>query len=226
MKDAHIVRAYDDELKRLQNLLFEMGGRCEAQLADAIRALETRDPELAATVVRQDMLVDALEMEIEGLVLRLFALRQPLAVDLRQVLSSLKMAAWLERVGDYAKNVAKRTIELLREPPAPPTRSVVELGRRVQAQLNTCLDAVAKMDLERAETVWRGDRELDELYLAASQETTTCMRANPDSVPACTQLAFIAKNLERIGDLATNIVEVLHFSVTGRRLTEPRPRGD
>lgn len=225
MANRHILSSYDDELRRLERLILEMGGHCEELLAQALEALSTRDADLAAEAVRHDIAIDALEREIEGLVVRLFALRQPLAVDLRQTLAALRMSSWLERVGDYAKNIGKRTLPLLDLPPLPPIAGVIELGRLVQRQLHDATQAVADLDVERAGAVWRGDSEIDAVHLRVTQSIIDHMRTDPDRAEACTHLVFIAKNLERIGDLSTNIAELLHFSVTGDRMLDPRPKG-
>ena len=223
--NRHILSSYDDELRRLERLILEMGGHCEELLAQALEALANRDADLAAEAIRHDIAIDALEREIGGLAVRLLALRQPMAVDLRQTLAALRMSSWLERVGDYAKNIGKRTLPLLDLPPLPPTGGVIELGRLVQRQLHDATQAVADLDVARAGAVWRGDSEIDAVHLRVTQSIIEHMRTDPDRAEACTHLVFIAKNLERIGDLSTNIAELLHFSVTGDRMLDPRPKG-
>lgn len=221
----HIVHSYDRELRRVDTLIAEMGGHCEAQLASAIRALEKRDTPLAEETVGRDIVIDALEHEIEGLVVRLLALRAPVADDLRHVLAALKISSALERVGDYAKSIAKRSIELSLVPPVPALTSVLELARRVEVELHDCLNAVATFDTERAIEVWRSDREIDDLHASAMKEIFTCMTADSSVIAPCSNLQFVAKNLERIGDLATNMAEMVQFYATGQRIEGPRPKG-
>ncbi|HYD30858.1 MAG TPA: phosphate signaling complex protein PhoU [Azospirillaceae bacterium] len=221
----HIVHAYDRELRRLDTLIAEMGGHCEAQLTSAIRALEKRDAPLAEETIGKDIVIDALEHEIESLVVRLLALRAPVADDLRHVLAALKISSALERVGDYAKNIAKRSLELNKAPPVAAMPSVLKLARQVQAELNDCLDAVASFDPERAIEVWKSDAEIDDLHAASMKEIFACMTADSSLIGPCSSLLFVAKNLERVGDLATNMAEMVQFYATGQRIAEPRPKG-
>ncbi len=220
----HIHHSYDVELSRLEAILAEMGGRCEQQIELALRALETRDDETARRVVAADQNVDRLEREAEELVVRLFALRQPVAVDLRTVLGALKVANGYERIGDNIKHIAKRTLELNAAASVAAMAEVVELGRAVQAALHAANNAAARRDADAAIRVWESDAGIDEQYLRASNAISACSEADPRQGGACLHLHFVAKALERIGDHATNLSEVVAFQVLGRRLPEDRPK--
>ncbi|MBL8831745.1 MAG: phosphate signaling complex protein PhoU [Rhodospirillales bacterium] len=226
MANEHIVKSYDEELKRLTNLLARMGGLVESQIATAIQAVVQRDAELAATVVSVDVKVDDLEREIDDQVLRVMALRQPVAGDLRLVLGALRIGADLERAADYAKNVAKRASVLAQVPPLRPVHSIPRMGAMVREMLKDVLDAFAAQDLVKAVSVWNRDEELDEMYSSLFRELLTYMMEDPRNISGSTHLLFIAKNIERIGDHTTNIAETIHFLVKGVPLREARPKGD
>ena len=226
MVSEHIIKSYDEELRRLDNAITQMGGLAETQLASAIEAMVKRDSRLAADVVEADARVDQLEHDIEGLALRLLALRQPMAVDLRQILAALKTASDLERIGDYATNVAKRSIVLNQSPPVKPAFSIPRMGRLGQAMIKDVLDAYVERDADKALLVWARDEELDEMYTSFFRELLTYMIEDPRNITACTHLLFMAKNIERIGDHATNIAETLYFMVHGTPLTMARPKRD
>ena len=226
MVSEHIIKSYDEELRRLDNAITQMGGLAETQLANAIEAVVKRDSRLAADVVEADARVDELEQEIEGLALRLLALRQPMAVDLRQILAALKTASDLERIGDYATNVAKRSIVLNQSPPVKPAFSIPRMGRLGQAMIKDVLDAYVERDADKALLVWARDEELDEMYTSLFRELLTYMIEDVRNITACTHLLFMAKNIERIGDHATNIAETLYFMVHGTPLTMARPKRD
>ncbi|HVM81580.1 MAG TPA: phosphate signaling complex protein PhoU [Stellaceae bacterium] len=226
MVSEHIVKSYDEELRRLDNAITQMGGLAETQLATAIDAVMKRDSRLATEVVESDPRVDQLEGEIEQLAVRLLALRQPMAVDLRQILAALKTASELERIGDYAANVAKRSIVLNQTPPVRPAFSVPRMGRLAQAMIKDILDAYVERDADKALLVWARDEELDEMYNSLFRELLTYMIEDPRNITPCTHLLFIAKNIERIGDHATNIAETLYFMVHGHPLQQARPKRD
>jgi phosphate transport system protein len=225
MASEHIVKSYDQELKHLQRLIARMGGLAEQQLAQAIEAVEERDSALAARIIAADRQVDDLEAEVDAHVVNLLARRQPMAVDLREIVAALKIGTFLERIADYAKNVAKRTIELAQAPAVQPAYSVPRLGRYALGMLKDVLDAYNGKDAEKAREVWSRDGELDDLYNSLFRELLTYMMEDPRSIGVCTHLLFIAKNLERIGDHATNVAENVHFQVTGRTIGGERPRG-
>jgi phosphate transport system protein len=219
------VKSYEDELNTLMAECARMGGLAEAQVADALEAVVRRDQSLAANVVSRDEKLDVLETEIERKAIRLIALRQPLANDLRRTVGAMKIAHNLERVGDLAKNIAKRGLVLVEaEPMTPLARSIERMGRLVVTRLKSVLDAYTGSDVERAVSVWSRDDEVDEHYNSLFRELLTYMMADPRTITACAHLLFIAKNLERIGDHATNIAEIIYFEATGDEMTAERPK--
>ena len=222
----HIVKSFDEELERLTKTIVRMGGMAEAELASAVEALRRRDGELASKVVQQDREVDQLETEISDTSVHMLALRQPMAGDLRVVVSALKISSDLERIGDYAANVAKRVLALNQLPPMEPAGSIPRMARLVQNNIKEVLDAYVNRDAEAAMRVWKQDEEVDEMYTSLFRELLTYMMEDPRNITPCTHLIFIAKNIERIGDHATNIAEVIHFLVEGTTIEEARPKGD
>ena len=222
----HIVTSYAQELQRLRDLMTQMGGMVESQLALATQAVADDDAALATRAVEEDQAVDALEREAEQLVIRMLALRQPLANDLRQIVAALKITAAMERIGDYAKNVAKRSI-VLRQFPLPfSLTGLMAMSRLVQENLRLVIDAVGENDPVKAVQAWRADQAIDDLYNSIFRELVTYMMEDGRSITPCTHLLFMAKNLERIGDHATNIAETVHYAATGETLAEERPKGD
>jgi phosphate transport system protein len=226
MPAEHIVKSYDEELTRLRNMIVEMGGLAESQLSAAIDAVAKRDSALAALVVEGDAKVDDLERELDNLAIRLLALRQPMARDLREIFAALKIGADLERICDYAANVAKRSIALAQSPPIQPVHALPRMGALALALIKDVIDAYVEKDADKALEVWRRDEELDEMYSSLFREFLTYMMEDPRNIGACTHLLFMAKNIERIGDHATNIAEDLYYLVHGTPLTEVRPKGD
>jgi phosphate transport system protein len=222
----HIVKSYEQELRRLRDLLVEMGGLVEAQLATATIAVVEQDTDAATRSVEQDPAVDALEREVESFVIRLLALRQPVAGDLRQIVAALKMSSDLERIGDYSANVAKRSIVLSQFSLPFKLGGLANMARLVQESLKLTIDAIGDEDADKAIQVWRSDGAVDDIYTAIFRELVTYMMEDPRNITPCTHLLFIAKNLERIGDHATNIAETVHFAATGDSLPEVRPKGD
>jgi phosphate transport system protein len=222
----HIVRSYAQELQRLRDLITEMGGLVENQVALAAQAVATGDSDLAARAVEQDPAVDAMERDAEQFVIRMLALRQPMAADLRQIVAALKIIGALERIGDYAKNVAKRSMVLAAQPALPMSLSgLAHMARLVQENLKLTMDAFGEGDAAKALQVWRSDRAVDDLYDTIFRELVTYMMEDPRNITPCTHLLFIAKNLERIGDHSTNIAETIHYAVTGESLPDARPKG-
>jgi phosphate transport system protein len=222
----HTVRSFSADLEDLSGDLARMGGLAEDMLSDAIQAISTRDLALADTVVARDPQVDNLQIEAEKKILRLLALRQPLARDLRQTISALKIAAELERIGDLAKNIAKRAKVLDTIEPVAALKGVARMGKLVSAQLKRVLDAYSALEPDAANKVWTRDEEVDEHYQSLFREVVTYMIEDPRTISACAHLLFVAKNLERIGDHCTNIAEEIHFLVTGETLTSERPKVD
>jgi phosphate transport system protein len=203
-----------------------MGGLAEAQLANAIEAIAKRDGKLAEAAIGSDERVDKIQQTIEEQALKVLALRQPLAIDLRATLAAIKIANELERIGDLAKNIGKRALVLNREPPIRLTQSLARMGRQTLAQLKMVLDAYSDRDAEAARNVWRHDEEIDELYNSLFRELLTYMMEDPRTIGLCTHLLFIAKNMERAGDHATNIAETVYHMVTGSYMRIDRPKAD
>jgi phosphate transport system protein len=224
----HTVKSYEEELNTLSAECARMGGLTEAQVADAITAVVKRNQELATNVVTRDDRLDIAEREIERRSLRLIALRQPMADDLRRTVSAMKIANNLERCGDLAKNIAKRTLVIIESDPLTPlTRSIDRMGKLVVQRLTAVLDAYAREDLERALAVWSQDEDVDEHYNSLFRELLTYMMSDPRTINPCAHLLFVAKNLERIGDHATNIAEIVHYQITGEDMIAPvRPKTD
>jgi phosphate transport system protein len=227
MSDAeHIVKSYEQELKRLRDMMTQMGGLVENQVALATRAVVQGDNTAAGQTVEEDPAVDALERQVEQFVIRLLALRQPMAADLRQIVAALKITGDLERIGDYAANVAKRSIVLEQFSLPFSLAGVANMARLVQENLRLIVDAIGEGDADKAVQVWRSDQAVDDLYNSIFRELVTYMMEDARNITPCTHLLFIAKNLERIGDHATNIAENVHYAVTGEVLPDSRPKGD
>jgi phosphate transport system protein len=222
----HIVTSFEEALDSINESLARMGGLAEKQLADSIEAITRRDRALAEQTVASDKQIDALEVDIEAQALRLIALRQPMAIDLRETVSAIKISSDLERIGDLAKNISKRALAVDQASPGRAMQGLERMGRQVLNQLKEVLDAYAQRDNERAMVVWRRDEEIDEMYNSLFRELLTYMMEDPRTISLCTHLLFVAKNLERIGDHSTNIAETIQFLVTGQALGENRPKGD
>ena len=222
----HLVKSFDGDLKKLIDLLLRMGGIVETQVALASEAMIEHDTDAANRAVEEDLKVDALEREVEQLVIRMLALRQPMAADLRLVVAALKITGDLERIGDYAANVAKRCIVLAQFPMSWSLGGLGHMTSLVQEQLKTIMDALDTSDAGKAMEVWRSDRAVDDIYNTIFRELITYMMEDPRNITPCTHLLFIAKNLERIGDHATNIAETIYYSVKGEALTDARPKGE
>jgi len=222
----HTVRSYSLELERLSNLLTQMGGVAEAQVKAAVAAVARRDATLAAQVMQADQRLDDYERAIDGEAIRLLALRQPMAQDLREIVSALKVSADLERIGDYAANIAKRSLALAQVPVVRPAAAIPRMGRLVEEMLKDVIDAYIERDVDKAIAVRERDEDLDGLYTSLFREVLTDMMEDPRTITPCTHLLFMAKNLERIGDHATNIAETIHFLVRGHALAGDRQKGD
>ncbi len=220
-----MTRTYQAELRQLVAEVIRMGGLAEAQVVDAVDAVVRRDVPLAQALIVRDLRLDTLQSEVERRALDLIATHQPGHADLRRAISTLKLAMNLERCGDLARNIAKRSLVLSAgEPLLPLTGAIERMGRLVSARLREVLDAYAAGDVEPALDVWRRDGEVDEHYESLFRELLSLMTNHPGSVAAGAHLLFIAKNLERIGDHATNIAEILHFQMTGQELIGERPK--
>lgn len=222
----HIVKSYESELCELDNAISRMGGLTESMLARSSEALVKRDTTLAANVIQADRQVDALEYEINSHVNRLLALRQPMADDLRAVISSLKISSDLERIGDLSKNIAKRTITLSNSTPIGAVHTIQRMSSLVQSMVHNVLDAFLERDEEKANEVRGQDEAVDQLHTSLFRELLTYMMEDPRNITPCTHLLFIAKNVERAGDHATNIAESVLFLVTGVIPDNDRPKDD
>jgi len=222
----HTVKSFGEQLEALSALVAQMGGLAEAQFASAIEAIARRDSVAAERAVAGDARIDEIQLEIEERALKLLALRQPMAVDLRETLAAIKTAAELERIGDLAKNIAKRALVLNREPPIRLTQSLARMGKAAQNQLKQVLDAFSSRNAEEAETVWNRDGEIDEIYNSLFRELLTYMMEDPRTIGLCTHLLFVAKNIERSGDHCTNIAEVVYHMVRAGHLATNRPKAD
>ena len=223
----HTLKRFDEELERLSSTISEMGGLAETALTQCLIALRQGDSEVAEQVIGADARVDALDNAVQEQTVKLLALRQPMAVDLRVILSSIKIAAALERIADYAKNTAKRTIVLNSATTTPPAAvtGIDRLGRLVRTALKDVLDAFAHGDVAKAHDVWERDEEIDQVYTGLFRELLTYMMEDPRTITACTHLLFMAKNIERAGDHVTNIAELVSFRTTGHGFDEARPKG-
>jgi phosphate transport system protein len=224
--NSHIVKAFDADLGELQKKIAEMGGIAEKMVSDAMDALQRRDLDLAVVVRSTDQRLDALQREIEESAILLIARRQPMAIDLRDVVATIRIASDLERTGDLAKNIAKRSMAI--QPGIQFPRAVtglVHLSRLSLTQLKIVLDAYTARSVDQALEVWKTDSDIDALYTSIFRELLTYMMEDPRNITFCTHLLFCAKNLERIGDHATNIAETIYYLVTGSTLPTDRPKG-
>ncbi|SHE55197.1 phosphate uptake regulator, PhoU [Loktanella atrilutea] len=227
VKEQHISSAYDRDLDAITTLILKMGGLVEDAILQAAESLANRDVELAEKVRAGDKAIDALEMEISEAAARTIALRAPVSKDLRSVLTVLRLAAALERIGDYAKNMAKRTSVLVDMTPiAGAEASLRRMAREVQGMLKDTLDAYIKGDAQMAEDVRQHDQDVDQMYNALFREFLTFMMEDPRNITACMHLHFMAKNIERMGDLTTNMAEQVIYLITGEMPEEARPKSD
>jgi phosphate transport system protein len=222
----HIAKAYDNDISSLKTMLAHMGGLAEEQLDSAITALSRRDIALADQVISRDDKLDALEREIEEKAILTIAKRQPMALDLREIMVAIRVSSDIERIGDLAKNTAKRTHAVSEPLPRRLSTGLARMGAMAQGQLKEVLDAYARADDAKAMAVWRADEDLDALYNSIFRELLTYMMEDPRNISQCTHLLFGAKNLERIGDHTTNIAENIHYLVHGKTISQARPKKD
>jgi phosphate transport system protein len=227
MSTQHTAKAFDVDLQDLTRKVAEMGGLAEKEVADSIQALSRRDNDLAKKVITMDKQVDALQLEIEEKAILTIARRQPMAVDLREIVAALRVANDLERIGDLAKNIGKRVLALSGEFPSPKLiRGVEHMTSLVLAQIKQVLDAYAARDVSNALVVWKSDEEIDAMCTSLFRELLTYMMEDPRNISFCIHLMFCAKNIERMGDHATNIAETVHYMIEGFPIAEQRPKGD
>jgi len=223
----HTTKAFDADLQEITRKVAEMGGLAERQIADATQALIERDTELAERVIATDPAIDAMQHEIEEKAVLTIARRQPMAVDLREIVGAMRVCNDLERIGDHAKHIGKRVVALdLDMHPQKLIRGVEHMASLVLALLKQVLDAYAGRDLAVALAVWNGDEEVDALCTSLYRELLTYMMEDPRNITFCMHLMFCAKDIERMGDHATNIAETVYYMIEGRPITDQRPKGD
>jgi phosphate transport system protein len=223
----HTSRAFDSDLQEIARSVAEMGGLVERQITDATRALVERDTDLAERVIATDPAIDALQREIEEKAILTIARRQPMAVDLREIVGATRVCNDLERIGDHAKHIGKRVVALDDDfYPQKLIRGVEHMSAMVSALLKQVLDAYASRDVPAALVVWKGDEEVDALCTSLFRELFTYMMEDPRNITFCMHLMFCAKDIERMGDHATNIAETVYYMIEGRPITEQRPKGD
>ena len=223
----HIAKAFDTDLQDLNRMVAEMGGLAEKEIADAVHALTRRDVERARKLIAADAQIDALQRDIEERAILTIARRQPMAIDLREVVSALRVANEIERIGDLAKNIGKRVLDLTGEYPSLKLiRGVDHMGGLVLDQLKRVLDAYAARDVDEAMDVWKRDEEIDAMCVSLFRELLTYMMEDPRNITFCIHLLFSAKNIERMGDHATNIAETVHYMIKGEPITLERPKAD
>lgn len=223
-RPQHIVKAYDDELAHISARIIEMGGLVEKQLADAIQSVVQRDAQLAEATDQGDAEVDRMEGEIDELTIKLLARRQPMADDLRELVSALRIVGILERIGDYAAHVAGRADAVIKGPAVAPLLVVSRMGKMVRDLLADALGAYAQRDPDLAISVWRRDQDLDQLHASLFVDLLNYMQEDADNVTICVHLMSVAKYIERIGDLSTNIAEHVHYIVRGAKPAGERPK--
>ena len=227
MMTEHTAKAFDVDLQELNKSVAQMGGLAEKAIADSVDALVRLDTTLAAHVISVDQSIDALQREIEEKSILTIARRQPMAIDLREIVSALRVSNDLERIGDLAKNIAKRVGELNGEfRPQKLIRGVEHMAGLVLGQIKQVLDAYAGRDLAKALDVWRRDEEVDAMCTSLFRELLTYMMEDPRNISFCIHLMFCAKNIERIGDHATNIAETVFYMIEGQQMLDKRPKGD
>jgi phosphate transport system protein len=223
---GHTVKAFDEELNELRALISEMGGHAEQAIGQAMQALVRRDVDAAMRVVEQDQRIDALEMAVESLAVRLIALRAPMADDLREVVAAMKISSVVERIGDYAKNIAKRVPQFADAKDIGPLAILPEMGRMASGMVHDALDAFAARNPNQAKAVIERDAALDTFYNSIFRALLTYMMENPHNITPCAHLLFVAKNLERVGDHATNLSEMVYYAATGEHLGDRVKGGD
>jgi phosphate transport system protein len=223
---GHTVKAFDEELNELRALISEMGGHAEQAIGQAMQALVRRDVDAAMRVVEQDQRIDTLEMAVESLAVRLIALRAPMADDLREVVAAMKISSVVERIGDYAKNIAKRVPQFADAKDIGPLAILPEMGRMASGMVHDALDAFAARNPDQAKAVIERDAALDTFYNSIFRALLTYMMENPHNITPCAHLLFVAKNLERVGDHATNLSEMVYYAATGQHLGDRVKGGD
>jgi phosphate transport system protein len=227
VRTDHTAKAFDSDLQEIMRKVAEMGGLAEKQIADAVQALLERDAELAERVITTDPIIDGMQHDIEEKAILTIARRQPMAVDLREIVGAMRVCNDLERIGDHAKHIGKRVVALGGDLyPQTLIRGVEHMAELVLTQIKQVLDAYASRNLQGALAVWKGDEEVDALCTSLFRELLTYMMEDPRNITFCMHLMFCAKDIERMGDHATNIAETVYFMIEGRAITDQRPKGD
>ncbi|MBT8472493.1 MAG: phosphate signaling complex protein PhoU [Marinicaulis sp.] len=224
--NEHIVTSFNDVMDELSDELVHMGQLVRKQLKGALKALETRNADLAKRIRKNDKQVDAINDDIEERVMNILALRQPVAVDLRETIAALKIARELERIGDLARNTAKRSKVILEEEPIKGMDEIAKMGEVAIKIVEDVMAAYQARDVEKAIAVWNADEEIDDYCNTVFTQLLSGMMVDNSNINACTQMTFVAKNLERVGDHATNVAETIHYVLTGDRIDERRPKND
>jgi phosphate transport system protein len=227
IKTDHTAKAFDSDLQEITRKVAEMGGLAEQQIADAVQALVDRDVELGERAISIDPQIDAMQHEIEEKAVLTIARRQPMAVDLREIVGAMRVCNDLERIGDHAKHIGKRVVALDGDfYPQQLIRGVEHMAEIVLGLLKQVLDAYVARDLNAALAVWKGDEEVDSMCTSLFRELFTYMIEDPRNITLCMHLMFCAKDIERMGDHATNIAETVYYMIEGRPITDQRPKGD
>jgi len=221
----HIVTSYESQLQNLNNTIIKMGALAESQFADSVMTLQKNNPDIVDRIVGKDERLDDFEKKLESLVIDLIALRQPLAIDLRETVSSMKISSELERIGDLSKNIAKRSLALKLPIENAIFKDLKNCAELVQKNLKLAMDAYAKRSADSALEVWIKDQNIDNIISALMEEILKFMKLNKKNLEDGTHLLFVAKNIERIGDHATNIVEQIYFLIRGTQIKGERPKG-
>lgn len=224
--NEHIVTSFNEVMQEMSGEIVHMGRLVRKQLVGALKALETRNPDLAKRIRKNDKQVDAINDDIEERVMNILALRQPVAVDLRETIAALKIARELERIGDLARNTAKRSKVIFEEDPVDGMDKISAMGRVAVKIVDDVVTAYEQRDVEKAIAVWNADEEIDEYCNKVFTQLLSGMMVDNSNINACTQMTFVAKNLERVGDHATNIAESIHYVLTGEKIDERRPKND
>ncbi len=224
--NEHIVSSFDDVMSDLSTEIIHMGALVREQLIGALKALKRCDENLAKRIRKNDKQVDAINDDIEERVMNILALRQPLAVDLRETIAALKIARELERIGDLARNTAKRSTVIIEQEPLEGMEEIFKMGYVAVKIVEDVMQAFETRDVEKAIAVWNADEEIDEFCNTVFTQLLSGMMIDNSNINACTQMTFVAKNLERVGDHATNIAESIHYVLTGEKIDERRPKSD
>jgi len=223
---SHILKSYDEELDQLKTMVSQMGGLAEEQLDKALRALNGGDVKLIEEVETSDTILDQMERDVEQLSMTMFARRAPLADDLREIVAAIKMTTLIERMGDHAKNIGKRARDMINEGAFTVPPLLTTMADEARGMISNVMDAYVRRDADAAIAVWEHDEHLDSLHSAASRDIISRMMEQPETLNFMTHHLMIAKNLERIGDQATNVAELVHYAITGKELDQRMTSGD